>query len=230
LAEKLLLNRKRIIHKCGDKIRVYREILKEIGEEKLRYAFVYVPQGKYDPLGIENEVQLSEEDDLSFIQKLLNETKDIFPNVRCNTFTGKDNKQQRQSLLNSFAEGKLNALFAMKCLDEGVDIPRAEYGIFTSSTGNPREFIQRRGRLLRNHEGKRYSYIYDIIVIPNSICRNERFSQMERNQVKAELKRVAYFATLAQNCYTNNGAYEVLNALANSFGITWLELIEDINQ
>lgn len=229
-AEELLMNRKRIIHKCDDKLRVYREILTEIGEERLKYAFVYAPQGKYNAIGTEDEVPLTEEDDISFIQKLLDVTKDVYPNKHCNTFTSKDNKEKRSLLLKAFSEGTLDVLLAMKCLDEGVDVPRAEIGIFTSSTGNPREFIQRRGRLLRNHEAKLFSYIYDIIVVPSTINRNDSFSPMERNQVKSELKRVAYFATLAQNCYANNGAFETLNEVAHHFGIIWNELLEDIDQ
>ena len=229
-AEKLLMNRKRIIHKCDDKLRVFREILTEVGEEKLHYTFVYAPQGKYEVLGIEDEIVLTEADDISFIQKLLDETKKLFPNIKCNTFTSKDSKEQRTILLKAFGDGVLDVLLAMKCLDEGVDVPRAEIGIFTSSTGNPREFIQRRGRLLRNHKDKQYSYIYDIVVIPSTINRDESFSTMERNQVKAELKRVAYFASLAQNCYTNNGAFETLNEVAHHFGITWSELLENIEQ
>mgnify|MGYP000650332756 len=118
----------------------------------------------------------------------------------------------------------------MKCLDEGVDIPRAERGIFTSSTGNPREFIQRRGRLLRNHPDKMFSYIYDIVVIPATINREDSFGQMERNMVKSELKRVAYFASLSMNCHANNGAFEILNDLAHHFGIVWSELLEKIEQ
>ena len=229
-AEKLLMNRKRIIHKCNDKLRVYGDILSEIGDERLKYAFVYAPQGKYETIGIEDEITLTEADDISFIQKLLNETKKIFPKKHCNTFTSKDSKEKRTLLLDAFSKGTLDVLLAMKCLDEGVDVPRAEFGIFTSSTGNPREFIQRRGRLLRTHDAKAYSYIYDIIVIPPTINRSDSFSAMERNQVKSELKRVAYFATLAQNCYSNNGAYETLNDVANHFGIIWNELLEDINQ
>ena len=121
-------------------------------------------------------------------------------------------------------------LFAMKGLDEGVDVPRAECGIFTSSTGNPREFIQRRGRLLRTHAEKTFSYIYDMVVIPSTVNREECNSSMERNQVKAELKRVAYFASLAVNCYANYGAYEVLSNVAQHFGIVWSELFEDVEQ
>lgn len=228
-AKKILMNRKRIIHKCNDKLRVYKEILTEIGEDRLKYTFVYAPQGKYTEVG-DGNFQLTEEDDISFIQKLLDETKRVYPNIMCNSFTGKDSKEKRATLLKAFSEGTLNMLLAMKCLDEGVDIPRAEIGIFTSSTGNPREFIQRRGRLLRKHEDKKYSYIYDIVVVPNTINREESFSSMERNLVRAELTRVAYFATLAQNFRANNGAYEVLKEVVEHFGILWNDLIQNINQ
>ena len=229
-AETIMMNRKRIIHKCDDKLRVYKEILQEIGADKLKYTFVYAPQGKYTKIGDMDDVQLSEEDDITFIQKLLDETKSVYPRLHCNSFTSKDNKETRANLLRSFADGTLDILLAMKCLDEGVDVPRAEIGIFTSSTGNPREFIQRRGRLLRKHVEKKYSYIYDIIVIPDTISRESSFSSMESNLVRSELRRVAYFATLAQNCRANNGAYEVLNDIAHHFGILWNELIQDINQ
>ena len=224
-AEKLLMNRKRIIHKCQDKIRVFREILQEIGEEKLRYAFVYAPQGNYEHSDSEEEYE-----SISFIQKLLDETKALYPNKRCNTFIGTDSKDKRATLLKAFGQGTIDVLFAMKCLDEGVDVPRAECGIFTSSTGNPREFIQRRGRLLRTHAEKTFSYIYDMVVIPSTVNREECNSSMEQNQVKAELKRVAYFASLPVNCYANNGAYEVLSNVAQHFGIVWSELFEDVEQ
>ena len=229
-AEKLLMNRKRIIHKCDDKLRVFRDIISEIGAHDLRYTFVYAPQGKYERMGIDDEVSLTEEDDMTFIQKLLDETKSLYPQKRCNTFTGKDSKDKRSVLLKSFSDGSLDILFAMKCLDEGVDVPRAERGIFTSSTGNPREFIQRRGRLLRNHPDKMFSYIYDIVVIPATINREDSFGRMECNLVKSELKRVAYFAELSMNSHANNGAFEVLNDIAHHFGIVWSDLLEDISQ
>lgn len=224
-AEKLLMNRKRIIHKCQDKIRVFREILQDIGEEKLKYTFVYAPQGNYESSESEEEFE-----SVGFIQKLLDETKKLYPNKRCNTFIGTDSKDKRATLLKAFGQGTIDVLFAMKCLDEGVDVPRAECGIFTSSTGNPREFIQRRGRLLRNYAEKAFSNIYDMVVVPSTINREECYSSMERNQVKAELKRVAYFASLAVNCYANNGAYEVLNEVAQHFGIVWSELFENVEQ
>ena len=87
----------------------------------------------------------------------------------------------------------------MKMLDEGVDIPRTEIGIFASSTGNPRQYIQRRGRLLRNHKDKAFATIYDLIVIPNKNHEDPSLFNIERNLLKTELNRVAYFADLSIN-------------------------------
>ena len=69
-----------------------------------------------------------------------------------------------------------------------------------------------------------------MVVFPSSVIRVECNSSIVRNQVKAELKRVAYFASLAVNFYANNGAYEVLSNVAQHFGIVWSELFEDVEQ
>jgi ERCC4-related helicase len=91
-------------------------------------------------------------------------------------------------------------------LDEGVDVPRAEVGIFASSTGNPRQFIQRRGRLLRKHKDKAYSTIYDMVVIPKLDNSTNELFNIERNLVQNELTRVAYFASLSMNFYDSKEA------------------------
>ena len=221
-AETLLMKRKRIIHKCNDKLRIYRDIIKEIGLDALRYVFVYVPEGKYLD---EGENLQEERDDETFMQKLLDITKDEYPDLRCSTFSAKKSSSERNELLESFARGNINVLLAMKCLDEGVDIPRAQYGIFTSSTENPRQFIQRRGRLLRVHPDKKYSYIYDIIVLPSALAQVER-TQMERTLVRSELTRAAYFASLSENHITES--YDVLSSVAKHYGIIWPEILKEI--
>ena len=104
----------------------------------------------------------------------------------------------------------------MKCLDEGVDVPRAEVGIFTSSTGNPRQFIQRRGRLLRKHPEKNYSYIYDTVVVPDfNYYPDSGTYEMERSLVKNELMRVAYFASLSDNYYDSKTVLQKVLAYYN---------------
>jgi superfamily II DNA or RNA helicase len=88
----------------------------------------------------------------------------------------------------------------MKCLDEGVDIPSARIGIILASTTNPREFIQRRGRLLRRAKGKEFAEIYDMIVAP--LFDEEDQSDVlnhARKIMEKELKRADEFAKDATN-------------------------------
>lgn len=100
-----------------------------------------------------------------------------------------------------------------------MDVPRAEFGIFTSSTGNPRQFIQRRGRLLRKHEDKLFAWIYDIVVVPKftSPYYERRFWTMEKHLVENEMRRVANFGALASNYYT--GALSTLEEVVNFYEI-----------
>jgi superfamily II DNA or RNA helicase len=90
----------------------------------------------------------------------------------------------------------------MKCLDEGIDVSRTETAIFCASTGNPRQFIQRRGRILRKHPKKNFAYIYDMIVVPEVSKHDfEKSLAMERGILRNELRRVHEFAGLAINKY-----------------------------
>ena len=81
-------------------------------------------------------------------------------------FTAEENTKERQQLLAEFATGEMQALVAMKCLDEGVDVPSTDTAYILASSGNPREFIQRRGRILRKAHEKEYAYIHDLIAVP----------------------------------------------------------------
>ena len=107
----------------------------------------------------------------------------------------------REQILNQFKNHKLDALLAMKCLDEGVDIPQAKYAIFCSSTGNPRQYIQRRGRVLRKFIGKEYAVIYDLIVKPilDHTDTDDRLKKIERNIFLSELNRLVNFSVLSEN-------------------------------
>lgn len=197
--ERLLLLRKQVIHKAKNKLELFKCIINEVQEEReLKYCFVYVPEG------------FGEKEDgekFPYINEMVKTLYDVNPSVTSNTFIGGDNS--RQDKLKGFSEGKIDVLFAMKCLDEGVDIPRAEIGIFASSTGNPRQFIQRRGRLLRKAKGKQFAYIYDMVVIPHmKLSSDSEFYDIERSLVYGELTRVAYFASLSRNFYESKIALE----------------------
>jgi len=190
-AQDLLMERKRIIHKASNKLELFKEVLGELKtKNKLKYCFTYVPEGYGDIEGDEK---------FRFIDKMVNIVKEVSKETKVNTYLGRD--KEKTNKLRGFSEGKIDMLLAMKCLDEGVDVPRTEVGIFASSTGNPRQFIQRRGRLLRTHKQKSFSYIYDMVVIPDYHALDKKTYKMERSQVKQELTRVAYFASLSEDFY-----------------------------
>lgn len=198
IVEKLLLLRKNIIHKAHNKINCFIEILGELRRmNKLKYIFCYIPEGYvYD----------EDRNAKRILNQFLIAGNETIPNLRMNSYIG--DGQNLDEILRGFSEGKVDLLFAMKMLDEGVDIPRAEIGIFASSTGNPRQFIQRRGRLLRLHDDKPFATIFDMVVIPKLNDNNEELFNMERNLVKNELRRVGYFASLSMNFYDSRNNLE----------------------
>ena len=104
----------------------------------------------------------------------------------------------------------------MKCLDEGVDVPRSELAIFCASTGNPRQFIQRRGRILRQHKDKHLAIIHDLVVVPEITTANDSYN-MERNLLRSELKRVSDFAKLSENA---DDAYTILEPVLSYYNLS----------
>lgn len=199
----LLLKRKRIIHKAQNKKECFREIIMNRYREKrnLKYTLVYVPEG-CEPDDRRSDIFDTYEalpDDLDADQLISQYTQivqDISPVTTVKKFVS--GTSERNKILQEFASGELEVLTSMKCLDEGVDVPRSELAIFCASTGNPRQFIQRRGRVLRTHPDKHYAVIHDIVVAPE-IGTDEASYNMERNLLRGELKRVKDFAELSEN-------------------------------
>lgn len=117
-------------------------------------------------------------------------------------FTGEETIPERLSLLNHFANGDIQALVAMKCLDEGVDVPSAKTAIIMASTSNPREYIQRRGRILRRSENKDLAVIYDMVISfsQRQLRRlNKQEKELELRIMEKESRRYREFARDAKN-------------------------------
>ena len=199
----LLLLRKAIIHKAVGKLAVFRSILEKRMKDKgnLRYTLVYVPEGnvadEYDEdLYSVIDVLPDDVEAIHLIEEYTNIVRNVAPDVTVRKFTSEST--DRDTMLRDFASGRLQVLTSMKCLDEGVDVPRSELAIFCASTGNPRQFIQRRGRILRTHPDKDRAIIHDLVVVPEVEEGSDSY-EMERNMVETELKRVRDFAVLAVN-------------------------------
>lgn len=135
-------------------------------------------------------------------------------------FTHKQSMKDREKLLEMFSKKELQALVAMKCLDEGVDIPPTRTAYFLASSSVSREFVQRRGRILRNSPGKEYAKVIDLVSIPPEVyIRNAKVDgnyRVVRSALKRELSRVREFSMLAEN---KHSSMEGFLDLANKFDL-----------
>lgn len=220
-AEKLLLKRKRIIHKAENKKVAISNLLEDLKHKrKLDYTFVFVPEG-YEPDYSDRDSYDIDQEDIHIID----EYAQMFKNQGYSYHKYISGLDDAPGILKSFAEGDIQILLSMKCLDEGVDIPRAEHAIFCSSTGNPRQFVQRRGRVLRKSKGKDKAKIWDLIVTPPNVM-NDSIG-IERNLFISEVKRIVNFAALADNQI--DILYGNLKNYCEALRIDLFEMLEEEN-
>jgi superfamily II DNA or RNA helicase len=141
-----LRQRKDIIKGARNKISTCDEIIRKI--KKMDHGLFFLDNGKQiDKLTKMIEVNYPEK----FTYKIF--TSEKFKNPA-----------SKQKFLNQFKEGKFQALLAIDCFSEGLDVPCVEDAIFVASSTNPKEFVQRRGRVLRHYGNKKNANIYDVLV------------------------------------------------------------------
>lgn len=211
----LLLKRKNIINKAANKMFVFRSVINEIfyhNRNSLKFTLVYVPEGNESDY-TNYEEYLESDDDKKLINDYTRIVSEVHPSIMVRKFTSET--LDRNKLVEEFSAGKVDVLTSMKCLDEGVDIPRSEIAVFCASSGNPRQFIQRRGRILRNHVDKSFAKIHDLVVIPHQYSDN-RITEIDKSMLKNELLRVIDFASLALN---KNDTYEILRPILEAYNI-----------
>ena len=148
-------------------------------------------------------------------------------NMRVGRFTSQESAQERAQIRAAFAEGEtLQALVAIKCLDEGVNIPSIKTAFILASSTNPKEYIQRRGRVLRKFPGKEYAVIYDFVTLPfpfESISsQSDAVIESTKGLIKRELIRMIDFADIAENPSTS---FDLLYKLKHGFNISEEELL-----
>jgi len=183
--ERILFARANIVKNANGKYSMLHRIIDELGSD-LKWTIIYCsPQQIDESVRILNERMIT--------QHRFTMDEGTTPNPE---FGG---RSEREYLLDLFAKGEYDALVAMKCLDEGVDVPPARVGILMCSSGNPREYIQRIGRLIRRHEGKGAAMVYDIIVAPSIKALPPELAALERRIFSRELWRCRQIAEMAQN-------------------------------
>ncbi len=202
--EMLRLKRARIIAGAQNKIKALKEAI--IPYQKKNHILVYCGTGSFEGDNSEEEKQID------IVKNMLG--NDL--NMAVQTFTAINTKEDRKNMIDRFSGGKfLQALIAIKCLDEGVNIPSIRTAFILASSTNPREYIQRRGRVLRNAQGKDKATIYDFITLPRDI--NKRLAKYEDSEITLILREVSRMKEFSQHCKNPFSTYEVIAKIEKQY-------------
>ncbi len=146
-------------------------------------------------------------------------------------FTSKEDSYTRDLLRRKFFDGDyLQVLVAIKCLDEGVNIPAIKTAFILASTTNPKEYIQRRGRVLRKYPGKEFAIIYDFITLPRPLDEaiNLTYDEIrcEKSMVRNEVNRMIEFNRLAMSKMESD---KLIYDLTDTYRLNEDDFEEEIN-
>ena len=123
--------------------------------------------------------------------------------MKVDRFTANESIKERIEIKERFISGKIQAIVAIKCLDEGVNIPGIKTAFILASTTNPKEYIQRRGRVLRIAPNKEYAEIYDFITLPRDLKETRVLSKeklgYDISLINKEIARMKEFSSLSRN-------------------------------
>lgn len=214
--EKLALKRSRIIAGAKNKLTMLEKVIQPYIHDK--HILVYCGATK----GLEQNQDRSDVDSEDIRQ--IDAVTDLLGNklgMEVSQFTSKESVEEREVLKREFSAGDtLKVLIAIKCLDEGVNIPKIKTAFILASTTNPKEYIQRRGRVLRLAEGKEYAEIYDFITLPydTESVTSLTEAQVKRNftLVKNELRRAEEFSRIAVNMVESAS---LIDEIKDAYGI-----------
>ena len=198
LGEMLLIERSRIVAGATNKIKTLKKELQKYKEEN--NILVYC--GATTILREEEESSITDEKDIRQIdavkKMMYRELK-----MKVDRFTANESIKERMEIKDRFISGKIQAIVAIKCLDEGVNIPDIKIAFILASTTNPKEYIQRRGRVLRIAPNKEYAEIYDFITLPRDLREAKILSkeklEYDISLLAKEMARMKEFSSLSRN-------------------------------
>lgn len=192
---KLLRDRRALLENAKNKIAALEEVLLRENLRKLQYTLIYTSD--------------KAPQQLKDVNALLNKHGVLFHQL---TYAETGDRKKTNQIIKSFQEGTLGILTAKRVLDEGVNIPEIEKAFILASTTVERQWVQRRGRLLRTccETSKTHSEIHDFIALPPDL---DKIDDRARGLMKSELKRIQAFARLAMNAGRDDGPLSLINQL-----------------
>jgi superfamily II DNA or RNA helicase len=190
-ALRLLVQRARLLAGAVNKLTALDRVISALPEPP-RQAIFYCGDGRTTDAMTADEVR-----QIQAVARQLGERHGL----RVRTFTARETPSEREEILRDLGSGFLDGVVAIRCLDEGIDLPELRTGFLLASSTNPRQFVQRRGRLLRNAPGKMRAVIHDFIVTPPDLGggADDAAFNLERALFQRELRRIVAFCRTAEN-------------------------------
>ena len=224
-AKMLLIKRARLVSGAVEKIDVLRGLMQDYKDDN--HMLVYC--GATTMHDVDYKEGKAHADDIRQIDLVA----DLLGNelgMRVSKFTSEEDAAERERIKADFDEGEhLQAVVAIRCLDEGVNIPSIKTAFILASSTNPKEYVQRRGRVLRLFKGKTHAVIYDFITLPFAL---ELTNQVEPEVLESgkslalrEIVRMKDFAAIAENPFDSD---DLISQIQSAYGIEFdTEDLED---
>lgn len=180
----VLIDRERFVKYVRARLRIM-----GMAEEKLARIKTFVDQIKEKDHFVvycgDGRLFDEQDEEIRHIQFVQNQMDDM--GIRTSQFTANENMDRRMELVDMFNKQEIDALVAIRCLDEGINIPSIKSALILSSNDDYREFVQRRGRILRKYKGKKSADIYDVVVLPSAMCPKMAIIELRRYYEYAKL-------------------------------------------
>lgn len=218
----LLIQRSRIIAGAKNKVTKLKELLATEGDHS--HVLVYCGATRIQKKNEDSEDNFDERQIVEVSKMIGNEL-----NITNAHFTSKESATEREVILEKFAKADpFKILVAIKCLDEGVNIPSIKKAYILASTTNPKEYIQRRGRVLRKYPGKVFAEIYDFVTLPRPLeevyYTGEEQSKFDLALVKRETLRIKEFMQISLN---PSESEKLINEITQKYNLDLIKEEED---
>ena len=190
--ESVLFKRANIEKQASNKLLLLHRILSDIGPGNVKNTIIFTSDAQID-------IVMALLAELGIVAHRFTQDIGSAPETRYSGLS------ERQYIIKKFRKGQYQALVAIKCLDEGIDIPSAETAIIMASSTNPREYVQRVGRVIRQAKDKNRASIYDFTIEPDmSRITDPDLAEFERQIFTKEFQRIQ---DMSRNSINNTDVY-----------------------
>ena len=223
----LLIKRARIVAGASEKISTLRQLMEDYKDDNKILVYCGATT-MHDVDYQEGKPPIDEARQIDIVAGMLG--NDL--GMRVTKFTSEENADERERIKADFAEGThLQSLVAIRCLDEGVNIPSIRTAFIMASSTNPKEYVQRRGRVLRKFPGKNHAVIFDFITLPIPLDQVGEYDSEIIDSVKSlakrEIVRMKDFAAIAENPFDSDS---LISEIQRSYDIESDIITEEVEE